>query len=406
MAKVYTTQMKTRTFNLLLTIGIALSLLIAITTFHPDLRAYLLGSKIISQGQVLSFYDNVSKLPAEDPVKQIYGDDIFIYQPLAYLIPAILHLPFISALSADISSLIQNSNAFLASKSFYLPFLLLKLPALLFTLLTFFLLPKFFSNKKDKQISKLLWLFSPVVILVSSIMAQSDVMIAFFILLGLYFVKKNKLNHAVVSIAISALIKPIGLILIPLIAISQLSNLSRLKTFLLGMFTFTLGVLPYIQSPAYKMYALLAQHTAKSTLAGITIASGNTIPWFFIAYFAVLLGLISKKIDLFKAIGLAISSSLFFSHFHPQWFIWILPWLIYYAVTSKKYLILFAPTIAWLIILFSFEPSLHLGSFFPTLSSIKWALPSSSLYQSLVSLARAFLIVFPVYLIFYPSPQE
>jgi len=398
--------MTPKIFKALLVFGVLLNLLIVVSTFHPDIRAYLLASQIISKGQVLSFYDHVSQLPINDPVKQLYGDDIFIYQPLAYLIPAIFHLPFISHFSSSLSSLITNSSAFLSGKSFYLPFIVFKLPALFFSLLIFFLLPKLFFNQKDKQVSKLFWIFSPTVILVSSIMAQSDVIIAFFILLGLYFIKEGKLDMAVISVAISALIKPIGLILLPLIAISQPTNFSKLKTFFLGLSVFLLSILPYLKSPAYKMYALLAQHTTKSTMAGITIASGHTIPWFFIAYFAILFLLISQKIDLFKAIGLAIASSLFFSHFHPQWFVWLLPWLIYYAVNSKKYLIFWAPTIAWAIILFSFEPSLHLGSFLAVSSPSRLPLFSNPLYQNLVLSSRAFLISFFVYLIYGLSNEK
>jgi hypothetical protein len=60
----------------LMPLGIFVYLLISISTYHPDIRAFLLASKFISSGEVLTFYDHVSKLPPGDPTKSIFGDDI------------------------------------------------------------------------------------------------------------------------------------------------------------------------------------------------------------------------------------------------------------------------------------------------------------------------------------------
>ena len=71
------------------------------------------------------------------------------------------------------------------------------------------------------------------------------------------------------------------------------------------------------------MYALLATHTNKSIQAGIGIASGNIIPWYFIVISLLVFVILYKKTNLLSIFLIGIFGSLAFNHFHPQWFLWV-----------------------------------------------------------------------------------
>lgn len=370
---------------------IALALLIrltlAATTFHVDLNAFALAGSFITRGEVVSFYDHVRLLPAGDRIKNLYTDKIFNYQPLSYLVPALFYLPLPK--STDLRALLPTIP-FAPLLIFY------KLPFIFFDLLTALFITRLAKEATAKKRLQLLWLFNPAAIFVSSVMGQSDIMVVFFLLLALVAAKESRHGQAALFAGLSALFKPAGLFLIPVVAVAALSvSLPKAaKSFLVGFGVYLLGIFAYLPSVSFRTYALLAEQTGKSTFAGITIASGTSIPWFFIAYTAVAILVLSKRLSLFDGLGLALASSLVFSHFHPQWFVWLTPWLIAKAVTARTGFYLYCATLlAWFIILLSFDFSLHLASFWWLgLVPNQYLFAGNANWANLVLLARAFLI--------------
>ena len=80
--------MNKKVFLLLIVFGVLLRLVVATVTFHPDIRAINLGAYLVSQkGLVFSFYDYMYSLPQSNELVSTFGRDIFIYPPLAYLVP-------------------------------------------------------------------------------------------------------------------------------------------------------------------------------------------------------------------------------------------------------------------------------------------------------------------------------
>lgn len=350
-------------FKVLLIVGIAFQILLAVITYHPDLRAFVLASKFINQGEITTFYDHVSKLPQTDQVKQIYGDDIFIYPPLAYLIPATFYAPFSSILTNAYHQIIYTDSFIYQQNSVYLPFLVFKLPGIVFSLLILFLLPRLFEKKEHAQLAQLLWLFNPTNLLVTS-MGQVDTILTFFILMSFFYIKEQKYAKAGISLALSALIKPTGWVLLPLLALFLYRKngfVEAVKKIIPGILVWFVITLPYIFSPAYRMYALFGSLTGKTIYAGIKISGATSIPWFMIAYALIAILLFEKKLSLFKSIGLTLLAVLAFNHFHPQWFLWIVPFLIIYTIKTKKLYFYLALVLSWILIWLSFDPSLHAG---------------------------------------------
>ncbi|KKT83768.1 MAG: hypothetical protein UW80_C0007G0023 [Microgenomates group bacterium GW2011_GWC1_44_9] len=237
-------------------VAIFLRLGLAMSTYHSDLGAFAqAGRAIVGEGKWFSFYDTML-------TPQI--DTVFNYQPLAYLIPSVFYLPF-KGIVLETGNLIKNHDWIIANSSLFNPLLLLyKYPMILADLAFLWLLPKFFGKTKDKHLSMVLWAFNPLAIYVSSMMGQVDIVIALFITYALYLYKEDKLFISVIFLALSALIKPAGLILIPLLALHNFVTNKKITESLLltltGLGVYLLGVLPYLGSIAYRHYALFAEH--------------------------------------------------------------------------------------------------------------------------------------------------
>jgi hypothetical protein len=363
-------------------VGILIRLLLSITTFHPDLSIFIIAGKTIILGNHwLSFYD-----------VQLPYQLVFNYPPLAYLIPSIIYLPFTGILQATADKLINTHPETL----FYLPLLIYKLPMILADISIVFLIPKLFNHPKHQFLSQIIWLFNPIAIYVSSMMGQVDTIIATLLIVALIFIKRKHLVLASIIIALSALIKPIGLILIPIIFLKDYqdskSKLFTLPTLLAGPVTYLIGIAPFLSSSNFRAYALMADQTSKSTFAGISIASGHSIPFFLIFYCLTIYLFWIRRLNLKNALSAALLSSLVFSHFHPQWFVWVTPIIIISCFTQKRLSLWFVTILAWMIIVFSFDSSLHVGLF---LSSSLTFTPADVFrqYSLLVALGRSVLIV-------------
>jgi len=273
--------------------------------------------------------------------------------------------------------------------------LLYKLPMITADLAIVFLLPKFFSDQGKKRLSQIFWLFNPLGIYVGSMMGQVDVIIAFWLVLALLARRNKRYCLSAVMVAISALIKPIGLILIPVIVIEAVHKKGFWRGLLPGLgggLTYILGMLPYLSSPAYRMFSLFADQINKSKYAGIAISGGTAIPWFFVIYGLILLLQWKRRVGFFTAFGVGLLSSLAFTHFHPQWLVWLMPWMVVWTIKRKSIVIYWVAIFSWFCVLFSFDPTLHYGIFLGNKSIVEFPLSVQNLAGQLILMGRAFLV--------------
>ncbi len=369
---------------------------LAISTYHSDTGAFALAGKyIVGDGRVLGFYDAVTTKGNQGELKLLGHQTVFNYQPLAYLIPSVVYLPFRSIIIDTADRMVNINWEWLHGKIIYWPLLIYKMPMILADLAIVLLLPKLFEDKKKKRLSQVLWLLNPLAIYVGSMMGQVDIVIALFLLLALINLKNKRNFKAVVWVALSALIKPIGLILIPIIAISEFQKKNSwfdlVKTGFLGFLVYGLGVSVYIFSPAYRYFALFADQIGKSTFAGISIASGTVIPWFFVVYIFGLFLFWKKKVNNKTILGIALLTSLVFTHFHPQWLIWVMPWMIYESIQKNEIIFYLGMLAAWLGVLFSFDSTLHFDMFLARGTVVAKTL-GGNLMLEIMMLSRAYLV--------------
>ncbi|MCL4383984.1 hypothetical protein M1116_00860 [Patescibacteria group bacterium] len=378
-----------KTIIIAFVIGLLLRLVLAITTYHSDLGAFALaGHYIVNQGKVFSFYDMTRQ----------ENETVFNYQPLAYLYPALIYSPWANLVNSTYKDIQNNEISQLKLNTVYWPLLVYKLPMILADMAIFFLIPLFFRKEKNKQLAQLLWWFNPLGIYVGSMMGQVDVVMAALLVTGYYFFQKNKLGWCAISIALSALFKPIGLILLPLLWIEK----KDLKATIVGYLVYLLGIIPYLGSVSYRYYALAAEQISKTTYAGIAIASGTVIPWFFIMLAIAAVALWHKKISFLEAMTAMILSSLAFSHFHPQWLVWITPLLLIWVIKQKQLVYWPMMIFCWLLVLLSFDPTLHSQIFLAS----HWNLLLPKQADNVILLGRAGLVVLVLVLLRFWGPSE
>lgn len=377
--------MKKTTFLGLFVLGLVLRLFFAISTYHQDLGAITLSSSYIFRGQVLSFYEQSG---------QDISRTIFNYQPLAYLLPSFLYLPFASYVKSAGETYLNSDWQKGYGSFFNFDLLLFKYPHILADFLIFLLLGVILVSRKNKQTLQLLWWLNPISIFVSSVIGQVDIFITLFLLTAYYFHQRGKMLPSVFFISISALIKPIGLVLLPFVIWSKSKNIfqkiaSSIASLLVGVVFYFLGIFPYLWSESYRYYALFADQINKTIYSGIEVSSGTVIPFFFVSLFFVYLLFLHNKLSYLKTICLVLLSSLVFTNFHPQWLVWAIPFLV---ILPNSSLLVPVVTLSWLLVLFSFDSTLHFGSFINSNASYFESILNTSFFKQLTLMGRSVLI--------------
>ncbi len=378
-------------------IGLVLRLVLMPLTIHPDFRAYGYAAYLISQkGEGLTFYDHISRLPRDNKLVEIYGDGWFIYPPLAY----ISHALFMGVLSpvypwntfqlliADMGAAIQDPH---------LPWLLIlsKLPYLVADGIILWLLWKI-VEPRNRNFVVICWIFNPVILYGAYMMGQFDIFIALFVLLAAYLSEKRHPVWGGVALGLAAAFKPFPLVILPFF------TKDKVKTIFAGLATYVIIVSPYLNSTAFKHYALFASQSDKPLYAKIMVSGGQYIS-IFILIWGILAWLNWIKPRLFPQITWLAAPLLVFysvSHFHPQWFVWVGPLLILMTARNRNLILpLAALVVLYGMIIFSFDSSLNLGLFYHLklnnyLSNL-FTDTNTSIVRSLFAATTAVFFLFP-----------
>lgn len=330
-----------------LVIGLILRLVLIPISLHPDLRAPYLAGYLISKGEILTFYDHISKLPRDHKWVQVYGDGQFNYPPLAYLVHG-LYLKFVSPifpwnafwhLIGDIGSL-RTDSGFTSLMYF------LKLPYLLADIACLFVLRKAVAAK-HRFTASLLWIFNPINLYASYMMGQQDIFIALFVLLAY-------LKQSGIFLGIAAGFKPFPLLLLPFLGSTWRQKITSVVT---GLVTYLLIISPYLSSTSFKHYALLATQSDKPFYAKIMVSGSQYLPLFVVGLGLLFWFKISKS-DLLSPLLIFFAVT----HFHPQWFVWISPLLILHVLKDRQKIVpVLVLLVSYFLIIFSFDPSLNFG---------------------------------------------
>ncbi len=360
-----------------LVIGIILRIFLAATTYHPDLQTFNLSGQIIASGHILDIYDYLQNLPNDHSWKNLA---LFNYPPAIYLFHGIFNFIFSNIFQLwQVNYFMMDVITNYGNFQFNIHLALLKLPYLIFDLLTAFFLMKLFESRKDRLLIFALWIFNPINLYATYMMGQFDIIPTTFSVLAMVVATKGKLSTAALLLGFGIAFKVFPIFLLPILVLLANRWSERIKIGLIALTPYLLSLLPFLSSQGFRTNAFFADQGSKSLYAVLPISGGEMIflfPFFLLTFYLILLRRGVSKAYLNRYFLITFLLFFIFTHFHPQWLLWVTPFIIICLVKEKtrnfvQILVLF---ISYAISLFFFESSLTINLFAPLIPSLK-ALP-------------------------------
>lgn len=361
---------------LFLVIGILIRVILAFSTFHPDIQAFNLAGKIFASGNILNLYDYLPSFSEGDPLKNLA---VFNYPPAIYLFSGIFNFLFSNIFMLPfINVFLLNNPANYGNILFNFHLLFLKLPYLLFDLSIAFMLFKLMKSERESKLVFILWMFNPVNLYSTYMIGQFDIIPTFFTVLSVYLIAKQKFILAALALGggIAFKIYPIFLI-IPLLILGR-NWWERFKLLAISLTPYFLSILPYLISQNFRTTALFANQNSKSLYANIPISGGESIflfPFLLILFYMFIWQNKQREFSL-NLYLIPLLLFFMFTHFHPQWLIWITPFIIVMLVEQnfKNLAPILLMLVSYILSLFFFDPSLTVGLFAPLIPALNGSL--------------------------------
>jgi len=362
-------------FVIPLFVALAIRLFLMAFTYHPDLAGQSLSAYFWGFKNVTNVYEHLLALPSNHPLVANFGvNDIFIYPPLTYFTLGTFQKLFaFTGLQTFLETVMSGVNIYkIQNLSFYL--LIIKLPYIFFDFGIAFLLYKYFVKPKTKYLAFLLWLFNPVTLYATFCMGVFDVIPVFFTVLSVYFLKKNKLYLSALYMGVGIAFKMYPIFLLPFIILKPTNWFTRLKLGIVSFLPVILTNLPFIFSSAYRYMVFSPKSQKMFYMEWMLSGAEGIFPFLLILSLLYLFAQNKKYLPKFYTSYFTAIFLLLFSvtHFHPQWFIWITPFLIIELLNYRlNEAWIYAGMLAiYIFIIFTFENSLSIGLFAPLNNSL------------------------------------
>ena len=200
-----------------------------------------------------------------------------------------------------------------------------------------------FSNNKSKA-TAYLWATTPIAIFSQFIFGQYDIFTLFFTLLGIYFYLKNDNFKFILFFGISLTFKYFTLFVFIILLLQKEKNIFRIiKSCILVLIPILIEILIYITDPAFRSGVL--GFGATGYILGLIINSNYIINikvlllfWIVLcAYIYLNESKYSSEKNIFHYLTLFSFMIFGLSLWHPQWVIFITPFLVLSTVINKKY---------------------------------------------------------------------
>ncbi len=364
----------------LLVLGLIIRLLLMPFTLHPDIWAVSFAQNIFAFKGIINIYDYLGNLPNNSALVVNYGRNFFTYPPLAYfslgifgfILKPLFSRDFFNNLAVFLPDILNDSRL-------YWHLFVTKLPYLFFDFGILLLLVNFFQEEKKKKLAAILWIFNPLSLYTSYMIGQFDILPVFFTVLALFLARREKLFWSAVSLGLGGAFKMYPLFFLPFLAAAGTKNIKNSIIILLaGIFPYLLTITPFLNSPIFRAVVLFSNQSQKMLFAKIPVSGAEYLSVFVVIYIFLVGVSFFKKAELWK--WFLATMLLFFgvTHYHPQWFLWISPLLIFFWVEYKNFRLLpIFLLFNWVIIVLLFEPSLSVSLFAPVDKSLMAVKPLS-----------------------------
>lgn len=225
----------------------------------------------------------------------------------------------------------------------HLHFLIMRIPLLFFDISIFYLLLKIFPTK-EKTVLYAYWV-SPIIFYVNYIHGQLDIIPTAFFFYAIYFLTKKKYFYSVVLYALSAGCKNHIFVFLPfflLFMYKQRMSIIRLAiNFFLFIALYFLFVSPYIDSHAFR--EMVFNTIEQKRIYEFVLPVSNTLS---IIVCPTIIFCLFMKFASFKKLnkeillmfcGIVLACLVIFVTPMPGWFLWSLPFLIYFYINNYEY---------------------------------------------------------------------
>jgi len=260
----------------------------------------------------------------------------------------------------------ETFTTFTAQINIFRTLFLLKIPYLIFDLGCAFLLLTIFSKPKKGRIAFIFWMINPVVIFSVFIFSRYESIVIFFILLSLYYARKNLSARSLFSLGVAVITRLYPLILLPFFVIILGKGIrQRLKLAFWGLLPLMVMIaLSKVFSGVSEVesWARLL-HTNYLMSLRFSLAKYDVIFVFFMGYTILFLYTYFRTNHSFAHLWkINLILLLFFfatCFFHPQYFMWLIPFLVFQIVEDRRFIGLFAiQVLGWIVYTFQWEEAL------------------------------------------------
>jgi len=303
-------------------------------------------------------------------------------------------------------------ESFLSAGPVFLKIFMMKFPYLIFDLLILFLLPLLFSRNEDKRLAFLFWLFNPISFMASFIFGTYDVAVLFFVVLGLLCLSRNRIYLGASAIVFASLLKPYFAMLLPFVLLHIIKKAGRLRwkqsvLFCVASLTVFFAFMSRMLS---NILTLIDEVWPSNYILNLRTQPFPVIYIFIVAYTITLLSYWYFSGDSFNAFCkytlLALLSFFGLCLFHPQWFVIVLPFMIFMMVEDRSTIRVFVIQMLSVIsLLLYWENHLTINLFAPISSgvlnfpSIQETISSFMKFDVLMGLLWSFFVALTVLLI-------
>lgn len=330
--------------------------ILAPLTYHPDTKLTLYYASL-NQGRVWDIYTYLHNNPDNFPK--------FHYPPMHYwLLKGELPLVNLIGGKGIVDWLKIGSNVAFEEKNIFLYNLATKMPILLLVILSGWLIGKILLKNGYKprtaSLAMIIWLFNPITIYSAVMMGQNDILAICPFLIGLYFYYDNPFLAFLMfgwggSVKSYPLIWAIGLAMV----YPRANWYKKIGLILIPIGFYLLTLAPFIRFDYFKQDVLYSGLSERMFEAAMEIGFGDKILMVPLLLVILTIAGIRRKLGRnLKMIGMYLATMslviLGFSHFHPQWFMWIMPFLAIYLATDGEWTswIFLLPALLGIILLF------------------------------------------------------
>lgn len=350
-------------------LALALYLLIAPLSYHPDNKLVLKWAAL-DNGSVWNIYGYQDR-HAEVTEHFNYPPIHFVLAKMQYGVSRVVGGDELIAWLSSENSL----DAFEPNLFRYL--LAIKLVLIFSSLAVGYLLYRIVleatRNQNKSALAAALWLFNPIVIYSTIMMGQNDVFAILFFLCGWYLFQTRKWFYAAVLFAVSFGVKfyPMLWTFVLLLASYQQTFKQRFLVAASAVLLSLMLLVPFLQSASFRSAVLQSSINDRFLIPQISLGFSEAI-FIIPLLLLVLIGLLlywqtkpdSNSVLYRQASAILVCNAILlgFSHFHPQWFTWLIPFWAVVIVSEqnsfhKKLLYLFsgAALTAWLVVVLLFR---------------------------------------------------